>query len=97
MGERKYRPVFLIDIAVPRDIERSAGDLENVYLYDIDDLKVIADQNLALRQKELIHCKDKINTAADKFMGWFEVNRRRTKDISRKTVVFNKGLTTLSP
>jgi glutamyl-tRNA reductase len=72
MEERDDRPVFLIDIAVPRDIERSVGELENVYLYDIDDLKVIADQNLALRQQELIHCRDQILGRVRKFMEWFE-------------------------
>lgn len=72
MEERDERPVFLIDIAVPRDIERSVAELENVYLYDIDDLKVIADQNLALRQQELIHCRDRIMGKVRKFMEWFE-------------------------
>ena len=46
---RHQRPVFLIDLAVPRDVEPAVGDLENVYLYDIDDLQKAADENLALR------------------------------------------------
>ena len=39
---RKFRPLFLIDIAVPRDIEAQAGDIEEVYLYDIDKLQQLA-------------------------------------------------------
>jgi glutamyl-tRNA reductase len=47
---RRGRPILLIDIAVPRDIEASAGDLDNVYLYHIDDLQKVADGNLSKRQ-----------------------------------------------
>jgi glutamyl-tRNA reductase len=47
---RHGRPLLLIDIAVPRDIDDAAGDLENVYLYNIDDLQEIAAENLARRQ-----------------------------------------------
>lgn len=49
--ERKGRPMLLIDIAVPRDIEAASGDLENVYLYHIDDLQKVASENLAKREQ----------------------------------------------
>jgi glutamyl-tRNA reductase len=49
---RKYRTLFLIDIAVPRDVDPRVGELENVFLYDVDDLSKVADENLALRRKE---------------------------------------------
>lgn len=50
MTVRRGLPLLLIDIAVPRDIETAAGALENVYLYDIDDLQRVADENLAKRR-----------------------------------------------
>jgi len=50
---RRGRPILLIDIAVPRDIEAGAGRLENVYLYHIDDLQRVADENLARRQEAI--------------------------------------------
>ena len=53
---RHYRPLFLIDIAVPRDIEPSAGQIANVYLYDVDDLQKVADENLGARGAELARC-----------------------------------------
>jgi glutamyl-tRNA reductase len=56
---RKYRPLFLIDIAVPRDIDPSVGEIEEVYLYDIDTLEQIADEARAKRQKQIEEC-DKI-------------------------------------
>jgi glutamyl-tRNA reductase len=56
---RKYRPLFLIDIAVPRDIDPAVGEIEEVYLYDIDTLEQIADEARAKRQKQIEEC-DKI-------------------------------------
>ncbi|MCS6857033.1 MAG: glutamyl-tRNA reductase [Sandaracinaceae bacterium] len=50
--ERRYRPLFLIDIAVPRDVDPRVGALEGVFLYDIDDLRRVAEDNLLLRRKE---------------------------------------------
>jgi len=49
---RKYRPLFLIDISVPRNIEPSVNDHENVYVYDVDDLNQIASENKATRARE---------------------------------------------
>ncbi|MBN2373075.1 glutamyl-tRNA reductase [bacterium] len=52
MHKRKNRPMFLIDIAVPRDIDPEANKCDNVYLYDIDDLQIVVEANLKERQKE---------------------------------------------
>jgi glutamyl-tRNA reductase len=49
---RKYRTLFLIDIAVPRDVDPRVGQMENVFLYDVDDLQKVAEENLSLRRKE---------------------------------------------
>lgn len=54
---RKYRPLFLIDIAVPRDIDPAVGEIEEVYLYDIDTLEQIADEARAKRQKQIDECE----------------------------------------
>lgn len=57
MKLRKNRPLLLIDIAVPRDIEPEVNFLENVYLYNIDDLQAIADDSLKQRQEEIVRCE----------------------------------------
>ncbi len=54
---RKYRPLFLIDIAVPRDIEHSAGEIEEVYLYDIDALEQLAEEAKTRRVKQIRECE----------------------------------------
>jgi glutamyl-tRNA reductase len=58
MRARKNRPLLLIDIAVPRDIDPVVNFLENVYLYNIDDLQSIADDYLKLRKKEIVRCEE---------------------------------------
>jgi len=57
LRRRKNRPLLLIDLAVPRDIEPSVNELENVYLYNVDDLQGIADDYLKLRHKEISRCE----------------------------------------
>jgi glutamyl-tRNA reductase len=56
MKLRRNRPLLLIDIAVPRDIDPAVNFLENVYLYNIDDLQAIADDSLRQRQEEISRC-----------------------------------------
>ncbi len=57
MKLRKHRPLLLIDIAVPRDVDPAVNFIENVYLYNIDDLQAIADDYLKLRREEIAQCE----------------------------------------
>lgn len=57
MTSRKNRPLFLIDIAVPRNIDPGAHDLENVYLYDVDDLQELVRERVRVRVQELASCR----------------------------------------
>src|SRR5208282_3699629 len=57
MKARKHRPLLLIDIAVPRDIDPAVNFLENVYLYNIDDLQSIAADYLKQRKEEIVRCE----------------------------------------
>ena len=57
MRRRKNRPLLLVDIAVPRDIDPAVSELENVYLYNVDDLQSIADDYLNLRKEEVVRCE----------------------------------------
>jgi glutamyl-tRNA reductase len=54
---RKYRPLFLIDIAVPRDIDPAVGEIEEVYLYDIDTLEQLAEEARGRRQQQIEECE----------------------------------------
>ncbi|MGA9780260.1 MAG: glutamyl-tRNA reductase [Limisphaerales bacterium] len=57
LAARRNRPLFLVDIAVPRDIDPAVQQLNNVFLYDIDDLETIVRENTKCREQELAHCQ----------------------------------------
>ncbi len=69
--ERKQKPIFFIDIADPRDIEPSVGDIENVYLYNIDDLKKVANENIKDRGKEAKKAEAIVQDEVIKFVNWY--------------------------
>ena len=63
---RKYRPLFFIDIAVPRDIDPAVGEIEEVYLYDIDTLEQLAEDARARRQLQILECERIIDRELEK-------------------------------
>jgi len=70
MRTRPDRPLFCIDLAVPRDIEPAVNDLEGVYRFDIDKLQEIADQSMSVRKQELVICEQMIERHAVEFTEW---------------------------
>ena len=70
LKKRKHRPMLMIDIAVPRDIESEVGKLEDVYLYTVDDLQEIIDEGLKSRQEAAKQAEEIIDTQVSHFMGW---------------------------
>jgi glutamyl-tRNA reductase len=74
MKLRKNRSLLLIDIAVPRDIEPEVNFLENVYLYNIDDLQAIADNYLKQRREEIVHCEGIISEKARALLQLFSAH-----------------------
>jgi len=70
MRERRNRPLFFIDIAVPRDLDPAINDLENVYLYDIDDLHNVVEMNKSERDKEAVKAQRIIAEEKLKFGKW---------------------------
>lgn len=72
MRPRRHRLLFFIDIAVPRDIDPRVNDIDNVYLYDIDDLKGVIKFNKAEREKEASKADRMVEAEVIKFMAWME-------------------------
>lgn len=70
MRRRKNRPIFFIDIAVPRDIDPEINRVSNIYVYDIDDLKGVIEENLNEREKEALKGERIIETATIRFRSW---------------------------
>jgi glutamyl-tRNA reductase len=69
---RKHRPMFLLDIAVPRDIEADVGKLADAYLYTVDDLEAVIQENLHSRQLAAQQAEDIIATEVAHFMEWLQ-------------------------
>ncbi|WP_100754234.1 glutamyl-tRNA reductase [Vibrio salilacus] len=67
---RRYQPILLVDIAVPRDIESQVGELNDVYLYTVDDLQSIVDSNMEQRKIEAIQAEAIVSEESAAFMSW---------------------------
>ncbi len=70
MAARRDQPLFLIDIAVPRNVDAEVGQLANVYLYDIDDLKGVVEENLEQRQREVPKVEAIVAGCSADFTSW---------------------------
>jgi glutamyl-tRNA reductase len=75
MVHRADRPLFCIDLAVPRDFEAHVNDLDGVYLYDIDALQGIAEQSMQVRRQELTRCEEMIERHVAEFGEWLSTPR----------------------
>ena len=100
LRRRKHRPMFLIDIAVPRDIDPKVNSLDNVYLYDVDDLQGVVQANLKERQKEAHRAEAIIGEEIGQFHLWLgnlEVKptivalRKRLEEISAQELAKTFG------
>ncbi len=72
MRRRKNRPLFFIDIAVPRDVEPQVNGIENVFVYDIDDLTGIVESNINKRKGEAVKAERMVDQEVIKFSEWFK-------------------------
>lgn len=70
MKDRKHKPVFIIDISVPRNIDPEINKIDNVYLYDIDDIQNVVDTNILERKKEAEKAEKIVTEEVEKFITW---------------------------
>jgi len=93
MRHRRYRPLFIVDIAVPQDVEPAAGSVENVFLYNIDDLEQVVLANLEERKREAQKAERIVAEEVRGFQAWFRSQdavplirslREKAEEIRRK-------------
>jgi len=72
LKKRRNRAMFFIDIAVPRDIDPDVNSLDNVYLYDIDDLKEVVEENLSARKGEAVKARAIVDLETEAFAAWMK-------------------------
>ncbi|MBE2293431.1 MAG: glutamyl-tRNA reductase, partial [Phycisphaerales bacterium] len=70
LKQRRHRPMFMVDLAVPRNIDPAVAELDDVYLYTVDDLKDIIQDNLRSRQAAAQQAEEIIDTQVEHFMAW---------------------------
>ena len=70
LKQRKHRPMFMVDIAVPRDIEPEVGELDDVYLYTVDDLHEVIEEGRHSREEAAVQAEEIIINQVEHFMGW---------------------------
>ena len=75
MRRRKWRPLFLVDIAVPRDVDPTAGELENVYLYNVDDLQNLVAENVEERRRKMARVEAIVGEELQEFRQYFNALR----------------------
>ncbi len=84
MGARRQRPLFCIDLAVPRDIEPEVNLLDGVYLYDIDSLQAIAQQSMEVRRGELQVCEAMIDRHVGEFLQWLRSSPGLPREVATR-------------
>jgi glutamyl-tRNA reductase len=82
---RRHRPLFIIDIAVPRDVDPRVGNMDNVFVYDVDDLQQVAEENLAVRAREAAQAERIIEEEVASFLRW-----RRSLELAPTIVALRK-------
>lgn len=82
---RRHRPLFIIDIAVPRDVDPRVGNMDNVFVYDVDDLQQVAEENLAVRAREAALAERIIEDEVESFLSW-----RRSLELAPTIVALRK-------
>ncbi len=95
LRKRRHRPMFLVDIAVPRDIDPEISKLKDVYLYTIDDLQQVVDENMQQRSEAAQAAQASVDEAVSTFMRWLYGMRaaRTLKLIREQSHEFEKDLT----
>ncbi|MDH3654943.1 MAG: glutamyl-tRNA reductase [Myxococcales bacterium] len=68
--DRRHRPLFIIDIAVPRDVDPRVGNMDNVFVYDVDDLQQVAEENLSVRAREAARAEQIVEEEVESFLSW---------------------------
>ena len=103
LAQRKHQPIFMVDLAVPRDIEEQVTELEDVFLYTVDDLQGIIAKNIENRRKAAVQAEGMVQDQAEVFMSWLRglntqdtVLSYRQKCMSERDILIEKALTQLS-
>lgn len=99
LRRRRHRPMFMVDIAVPRDIDPAVQRLDDVYLFTIDDLQQVVDENMQQRQTAAVAAGSEVELSVEAFMRWMygiraarSLKRIRSQSHAHESVLVEKAL-----
>ena len=72
LKKRRHRPIFMVDLAVPRDIEAEVGELSDIFLYTVDDLQNVVEENLQSRREAASEAEEIIDLQVNQFVNWLK-------------------------
>ncbi|MGB5226426.1 MAG: glutamyl-tRNA reductase [Arenicellales bacterium] len=72
LKKRRHRPIFMVDLAVPRDIEAEVGELSDIFLYTVDDLQNVVEENLQSRREAASEAEEIIDLQVNQFVNWIK-------------------------
>jgi glutamyl-tRNA reductase len=75
LKQRKHRPIFMVDIAVPRDIEPEVSELDDIYLYTVDDLQSVIEENLQSRREAAAQAEEMVVAEVGEFAAWLRAQQ----------------------
>ncbi|MEQ8663975.1 MAG: glutamyl-tRNA reductase, partial [Gammaproteobacteria bacterium] len=78
LARRRHEPMFLVDLAVPRDIEPTVGELDDAYLYTVDDLDSVISANMKLREDAAAQAEEMVHLQVQGYMDWLQVQSSST-------------------
>ncbi|WP_371374182.1 glutamyl-tRNA reductase [Thalassotalea aquiviva] len=103
LRKRKHKPIFMVDLAVPRDIEQSVDQLEDAFLYTVDDLQGIVNQNLEKRRQAALEAEQLVAQQAGNFLAWLNglnandiVLAYREQAMAQKSALLEKAMSQLN-
>lgn len=77
MRARRHRPLFIVDIAIPRDVDPTVGEIDSAFLFNIDDLQAVVDQNIAQRQQHIAAVEKIVHQELECFMRWWHAQQAK--------------------
>ena len=72
LKKRRNKPMLVVDLAIPRDVETEVGDLNNIYLYTVDDLQQVVTENLESRRNAAVEAEKIVGQQTQQFMHWLD-------------------------
>ncbi len=95
LRQRRHAPMLVVDLGAPRDVDADAADLDDIFLYSLDDLQVVVRENQQVQRKAIVHAEQMIAEQTERFLRWLELGASAEVAGSRASTALRRGASTL--